>query len=146
MNTDITIQLSTPDQVKDFEIPAWAAADRDHYGKETTWESWAGEKFLFAAKQEGHIVGVVAGKLTAGVVYIERLISHPDKRGLGIGTQLMQQAETWARDHGAHLIYLDTGKDWDANHLYQKLGYTITSEIPDYYYHQDFVIYTKSLK
>jgi ribosomal protein S18 acetylase RimI-like enzyme len=65
---------------------------------------------------------------------IAKLMTRPSRRGLGIATSLMQAAETIACELGRTLLVLDTAVDGGAAGLYQRLGFTLTGEIPDYAY------------
>ena len=44
----------------------------------------------------------------------------------------MRVAEQLAVQHGRTLLVLDTASDGGAASLYEKLGFTLTGEIPDY--------------
>jgi ribosomal protein S18 acetylase RimI-like enzyme len=55
-----------------------------------------------------------------------------DHRGKGIGAQLVRAAEKLAIDNGRMLLVLDTATEDGAAGLYEKLGFTLTGEIPDY--------------
>jgi GNAT superfamily N-acetyltransferase len=82
----------------------------------------------FVAELGGRLVGTVAvrGPKPAGETYIadappplyttpgtailSQLAVHPDCRGLGVGEQLMDAAEAWARDQGFSQLALDTAE------------------------------------
>jgi ribosomal protein S18 acetylase RimI-like enzyme len=50
----------------------------------------------------------------------------PQFRNRGIGKQLMQAAETWAREHGAERMILDlSAANEGARRLYKRLGYEV---------------------
>lgn len=52
------------------------------------------------------------------------LYVSPDHRRQGIGSALMQQVETWAKERGNHQIGLQVfQQNLPARHLYEKLGY-----------------------
>jgi GNAT superfamily N-acetyltransferase len=68
------------------------------------------------------IVGSVRAFLSAGTCRVGRLIVHPDCRGKGIGTSLMERIE--AVFSRAERFELFTGaKSIDNIRLYQRLGY-----------------------
>ncbi len=55
-----------------------------------------------------------------------------DQRGKGVATSLMRAAERLAVEKGRTLLVLDTAAEEGASRLYEKLGFTLTGEIPDY--------------
>ena len=63
---------------------------------------------------------------------IAKLMTRRSYRGRGIATALARAAETVAVELGRTLLVLDTAVDGGAAHLYHRLGYTLTGEIPDY--------------
>lgn len=67
------------------------------------------------------------GAAYPGMVEVAHLHVHPDARGLGVGTCLMQAAESESRRRGVR--WLGLGVDVDnsaAAALYARLGYTST--------------------
>lgn len=97
----------------------------------------------FVAELGGRLVGTVAvrGPKPAGETYIadappalyttpgtailSQLAVHPDCRGLGLGEQLMDVAEAWARDQGFDQLALDTAEPAAALRArYARRGYT----------------------
>jgi 16S rRNA (adenine1518-N6/adenine1519-N6)-dimethyltransferase len=71
-----------------------------------------------------------------------RIVAH-DKKGQGIGKLLTLKAEDFGKKLGAHKVYLQTGKGWEAEKFYQKLGYKETATLLNHHFHKDFVIYEK---
>lgn len=56
------------------------------------------------------------------------------RRGGGIGTALMNAAETWAQHRELRLIYLETAEDnHTAQLFYAARGYAKVEELPHYY-------------
>ncbi|MDR7269989.1 GNAT superfamily N-acetyltransferase [Pelomonas saccharophila] len=96
----------------------------------------------FVAEWGGRLVGTVAvrGPKPAGEAYIadpppplyttpgtailSQLAVHPDCRGLGLGEQLMDVAEAWAREQGFRQLALDTAEPATAlRNRYARRGY-----------------------
>ncbi len=96
----------------------------------------------FVAELDGRLVGTVAvrGPKPAGEAYIadpppplyttpgtailSQLAVHPDCRGLGLGEQLIDAAEAWARAQGYAQIALDTaGPATALRRRYERRGY-----------------------
>lgn len=107
----------------------------------TTRERLAGAQ-AFVAERDGRLVGTVAvrGPKPAGETYIgddtpplyttpgtailAQLGVHPDCRGLGLGEQLIDAAEAWAREQGFLQIALDTAEPAAAlRQRYARRGY-----------------------
>ena len=63
---------------------------------------------------------------------LAKMMVHPDFRGRGIALALGRAAEQVARQHRRSLIVLDTATDGGAARLYEKLGFQLAGEIPDY--------------
>lgn len=138
----IKISKSTSEEIQEFNDREWVAADTIYYGAGT---EWIKEKYVFKAEEDGKIVGSIAGKYEEGVLYIDDVIVAKDKRGLGIGKDLIKKAEEYAKKMGGHKSYLITGKTWDVRKFYESLGYKVTGEFKNHYRHVDFVIYEKLL-
>ena len=79
--------------------------------------------------------GQTVGGLTAWWYYnwmfIELLFVPEHLRGQDLGTQVMAKAEAYAREHGMTGIWLDTFS-FQARGFYEKLGYKVFGELPDY--------------
>jgi len=63
---------------------------------------------------------------------IAKLMTRPDRRGRGLAARLMRAAEEIAVERGRTLLVLDTAAEEGAAGLYEKLGFTLTGEIPDF--------------
>ena len=69
------------------------------------------------------IVGGLWGRLMFRWLFIELLVVPERFRGRDLGTTLMARAETFAREHDAIGIWLDSFS-FQAPQFYEKLGYT----------------------
>ena len=138
----VNVVRSTNKNIKDFNLKEWAVADVEHYGREVDWKI---KKYVFAAQENGEIVGTLKMKVQAGLVEIQTIIVSSGKRSKGIGKALMKQAEEIAKKSGAHKIYLITGKNWTARKFYESLGYKEVGELPKHYIKHDFVQFCKFL-
>ncbi|UVC18658.1 GNAT family N-acetyltransferase [Mesorhizobium onobrychidis] len=63
---------------------------------------------------------------------VAKLMTRLEHRGKGIGTRLVRAAETLAVEKGRTLLVLDTATEEGASGLYERLGFTLAGEIPDY--------------
>jgi ribosomal protein S18 acetylase RimI-like enzyme len=65
---------------------------------------------------------------------VAKLMTRTSHRGRGIATLLMRAVEAVAVERGRSLLVLDTATEGGAATLYERLGFTLTGEIPDYAY------------
>jgi GNAT superfamily N-acetyltransferase len=66
-----------------------------------------------------------------GSCYIRDLWVHPDLRGQGYGTQLLQAAEQAARTRGCHHVVLES-YSFQAPEFYQQHGYEVFAVLDDH--------------
>lgn len=116
-------------------------------------------KELLLAEADGNTIGCV--KLTlidTDHAMFGMLVTSHAYRGTGIGRQLVDAAEQWARTQGCHTMCLEllTPTHWQQEHKeflkawYTRLGYRIhSSKVFEKAHHQitecDFCLYEKSL-
>jgi acetoin utilization deacetylase AcuC-like enzyme/GNAT superfamily N-acetyltransferase len=65
---------------------------------------------------------------------------HPDRQGRGFGQQVMARAEAAMKRAGAQRIYIDTSTSAryaPTRAFYQRSGFTLTAELPDFYHPGD---------
>ena len=79
---------------------------------------------------DGQIVGGILGGTYWGWMYVDILWVDENHRRKGIGSKLLQKAETEAVRRGCHHVHLDT-MSWQAPEFYQKHGYGIIGILPD---------------
>ncbi|HKU54582.1 MAG TPA: GNAT family N-acetyltransferase [Rhizomicrobium sp.] len=99
-----------------------------------------------AARGERVILGAWDGNVLAGTVTLQlhcppnqphraeiaKMMTRFSHRGRGIGTALLQAAEEVAVQHRRSLLVLDTARDEGASAFYERQGYRLAGEIPDY--------------
>ncbi len=136
----IRISNSTDEEVRDFGKIEWPFANREHYGIDVDYRQ---KDFVLKATEDKNIVGSVKCSHEGGVLKIHYLIVAHNKRGQGIGRQLMEKVEALGKRFGAHKVHLNTGEDWKATKFYEKLGYKRVAVLPNHNFHKDFVIYEK---
>jgi ribosomal protein S18 acetylase RimI-like enzyme len=99
-----------------------------------------------AGREERIILGAWDGEVLAGTVTllldcapnqphraeIAKMMTRLSHRGRGVATALMRSAEDLAIKRNRTLLVLDTATDGGASGLYEKLGFTLAGEIPDY--------------
>lgn len=79
---------------------------------------------------EDDMVGGLVGQYGLGWLHVDMLAVSPERRRTGIGAQLLEQAEHWARQRGALGVYLDT-IEFQALGFYERLGYRKFGEQAD---------------
>lgn len=136
----IKISDSTWKETKKFGDVEWKFANLEHYGHEVDYNQ---KDFIFKATENGNIVGTIKGNHEGGVINITYLIVAHDKKGQGIGKLLTQKVESFGKNLGAHKVFLMTGKGWEAEKFYQKMGYKKLVILPKHNFNKDFVIYEK---
>jgi GNAT superfamily N-acetyltransferase len=63
---------------------------------------------------------------------IAKMMTSLSHRGRGIATRLMHAAEELAVERGKTLLVLDTAAEEGAAWLYERLGFSLAGEIPDF--------------
>ena len=75
------------------------------------------------------IVGTVAAVLKGDGAYVRSMAIARDARGHGLGAQLLEQVERFARRHGMTRLFLSTTPFLDdAIRLYERYGFRRTAE------------------
>lgn len=80
---------------------------------------------------DGHTIGGLWGETSLDWLHVELLAVPESLRGQDAGTALMQRAEAIARERGCVGAWLDTFA-FQARGFYEKLGYRVFGELPDY--------------
>ncbi len=86
---------------------------------------------IFLKNLDGHIVGGLIGETYWQWLYVDVLWVHESLRGQGYGGALLTTAEQEAVKRDCHYAYLDTFS-FQALEFYQKRGYVIFGELPDF--------------
>ncbi|RUV70095.1 MAG: GNAT family N-acetyltransferase [Mesorhizobium sp.] len=104
------------------------------------------KSLLATARGERAVLGAWDGEALVGTVTllldfppnqphraeIAKLMTRVDHRGKGVATRLMSAAESLAVEKGRTLLVLDTATEEGASGLYERLGFTLAGEIPDF--------------
>jgi ribosomal protein S18 acetylase RimI-like enzyme len=105
--------------------------EREQRYEEKDWRSWSREGATFLAFRAGAPVGIAAG-VAADKPEDRKLYSmwvHPDHRGRGVASALLEAVTTWATDDGATRVTLWVARTNDpAANLYRRQGFTATGE------------------
>jgi len=68
----------------------------------------------------------------AFVGYIQTICIHPDRRGQGLGSQLVEFAEQRILAQFPNVFMCVSSFNRDARRLYERLGYSVVGELTDY--------------
>jgi GNAT superfamily N-acetyltransferase len=80
--------------------------------------------------EAGTVIGGLWASTGYGWLYTQMLLVPERLRGQGVGQRLMREAEAEARRRGCHHAWVDT--QFGARPFYEKLGYAVFGELPDY--------------
>lgn len=95
-----------------------------------------GNARLWVWEQDGTIAGSAVLLFRAGSrrARLYSLVTHPARRGRGIGGRLLAAAEQCARQHGCQCLTLEVRPgNTGARRLYQRRGYTDTARVTGFY-------------
>jgi GNAT superfamily N-acetyltransferase len=92
------------------------------------------ESVVLLALEEAEVVGVLelvmsppprwGGRVPRRVALLDNVVVRADRRGRGIGSQLMEHAERWAAERGAVAMELHVwSTNTSARQLYERRGY-----------------------
>jgi GNAT superfamily N-acetyltransferase len=81
-------------------------------------------------EETGEILGGLWGATGYGYLHIDLLYVPESMRGNGVGRSVMRQAEDEAIERGCRGAWLDTFT-FQARGFYEKLGYSVISELED---------------
>jgi GNAT superfamily N-acetyltransferase len=96
-----------------------------------------GERVILGAYDGKELVGTVSLLLNcppnqAHRAELAKMMTRLSRRGQGVASALVLEAERIALEQGRTLLNLDTAEDEGAAGFYEKLGYQRTGVIPDY--------------
>lgn len=90
-------------------------------------------KETYVARLGPEVVGFVVLNMTGAFVgYIQTVCVDPAHRGQGIGSALVRFAEDRIWPDAANVFLCVSDFNAGARRLYERLGYTIVGELPDY--------------
>ena len=88
---------------------------------------------VYAAYEGPALAGFMILCMTGAFVgYIQTVLVHPDRRGQGIGSRLLQFAEQRIFGESPNVFMCVSSFNSDARRLYERLGYFTVGELTDY--------------
>ena len=96
-----------------------------------------GERIVLGGFVGGELAGTVTLQLALPSnqphrAEIAKMMTHPRRRGRGVASALLREAERLAIAHRRTLLVLDTAAEEGAAGLYEKHGFVRVGEIPDF--------------
>lgn len=92
---------------------------------------------IFVATEEDEVVGMTSLLFTvstaqgAPACWLEDMVIRPDRRGMGIGTRLLEHAVAYAKSHGFTRITLLTDRTSEKSiQFYQRHGFERSEMVP----------------
>lgn len=135
------LEESQKEKLEALKAKAWPVADLEHYG--VNQPRFFNETFTLTVEEEGEFVGYITVICDSGVAQIEPLMVDPDKKGQGVGTALLREAEKLAKEKNIHKLWLETGVDWKAKEFYIKHEYNVRAELPNHIGGKTFILMDK---
>ena len=88
---------------------------------------------VYLARSGNEIVGFIILCMTGAFVgYIQTVCVHPDCRGQGLGSKLVDFAEQRILRQSPNVFMCVSAFNHDARRLYERLGYQVVGELSDY--------------
>lgn len=88
---------------------------------------------VYIARDDQGLAGFLIVCMTGAFVgYIQTICIHPDRRGQGLGSTLVQFAEQRILAESPNVFMCVSSFNRDAQRLYERLGYRVVGELTDY--------------
>jgi [ribosomal protein S18]-alanine N-acetyltransferase len=88
---------------------------------------------VYVARDDGALAGFLILCMTGAFVgYVQTVLVHPDQRGQGIGSRLLEFAEQRILRESPNVFMCVSSFNDAARRLYERLGYTVVGELTDY--------------
>ena len=109
-----------------------------------TGDSYYSPLAIFLKDERNAVLGGALGHVWGGWLDLDALWVAEPFRGQGYGAKLLRAAEDEARMQGCHGVFLTTFS-FQAKPFYEKFGYEVVAEIPDYPQGHSHHVLTKKL-
>lgn len=101
------------------------------YNVASTGDSYYSPLAIFLKDERGAVLGGALGHVFGGWLDLDTLWVAEPFRGKGHGAKLLEAAEEEARAQGCHGVFLTTFS-FQARPFYEKFGYEVIADIPNY--------------
>jgi ribosomal protein S18 acetylase RimI-like enzyme len=87
----------------------------------------------YVIREDGDVVGFLIICMTGAFIgYIQTICIHPDHRGRGLGSRMVEFAEQRILREAPNVFMCVSSFNHGARRLYERLGYQVVGELPDY--------------
>lgn len=131
-------------RLSNFKEVEWPPVDDAHFENRELVD-FDEQELMLIAEDDDQIFGYIKIRTEMGTCEIESLIVGSKFRNKGIATQLVLKVEELCKEMKFHKIFLETGIDWEARKLYEKLGYNVVCVLKNHYANKDFVMMEKMI-
>jgi GNAT superfamily N-acetyltransferase len=128
--------------VGEWSRRAWQEYSVRQYGPDVRPD----EPYAITARIDGEIAGVAEGEVRGALCRLARLMVGPDRRGTGIGSQLLRATEDHAGDRGCRLVRLEALAGSRAEGFYRGRGYDVVASLPRWREERDFSLMERRLE
>ena len=127
----MNIEITTNPNKQDTKILSQGIIDFNH-SKVPDLESIEKEVkfFVFARNQTKDIIGGIRAICFWNTLHIELLWLSESCRGKGVGKELIESAENFAKENGCEKVFVET-TSWQAKPFYEKVGYKHIATLND---------------
>jgi ribosomal-protein-alanine N-acetyltransferase len=88
---------------------------------------------VYVARDDAGLAGFLILCMTGAFVgYIQTILVHPDRRGQGIGSRLLEFAERRILQESPNVFMCVSSFNYGARRLYERHGYSVVGELTDY--------------
>lgn len=88
---------------------------------------------VYVARDDDGVAGFLILCMTGAFVgYIQTVLVHPDRRGHGLGSALLEFAEQRILQESPNIFMCVSSFNEGARRLYERLGYRVVGELTDY--------------
>jgi ribosomal protein S18 acetylase RimI-like enzyme len=88
---------------------------------------------VYVARDERGVAGFLILCMTGAFIgYIQTICIHPDRRGHGLGSRMVEFAEQRILAESPNVFMCVSSFNGDARRLYERLGYRVIGELTDY--------------
>ncbi|MCW8399688.1 GNAT family N-acetyltransferase [Legionella sp. PATHC038] len=93
--------------------------------------NYEAKPFIIHAQTEGlEVLGGIKGDIFGKLCRVFTVWIHEQYRRQGLGRELFEQLDVFAKENHCQMIQLDTA-EFQAKGFYQKLGYQVIATLPD---------------